>query len=98
MLTLAVGALICVKSVLWTSEAGLVCCALLFGKAGVLGFQARVASSLDVGVLLVRCGAGVLGLWTNLLLLTVLSLGREGVVNPSGPVGVDAAVGSESFH
>ena len=53
-----------------------------FGKAGVLGSQARVVSSLDVGVLIVWFGAGVLGLWTNSLLLTVLSLRREVVVNP----------------
>ena len=51
LFTLAVGALSCVKSVLWTSEAGFVCCALLFGNAGVLGIQARVVSSLDVGAL-----------------------------------------------
>ena len=40
LFTLAVGALSCVKSVLWTSEADLFCCALFLGKAGVLGLQA----------------------------------------------------------
>ena len=45
-------------------------------------FRHELFSSLDVGVLIVWCGAGVLGLWTNLLLLTVLSVGREVVFNP----------------
>ena len=40
LLTLAVGALICVKSVLWTSEAGLFCCAL-FGEVGLINLKAR---------------------------------------------------------
>ena len=40
LLTLAVGALICVKSVLWTSEAGLFCCAL-FGEVGLVNLKAR---------------------------------------------------------
>ena len=45
-------------------------------------FRHELFTSLDVGVLIVWCGAGVLGLWTNSLLLTVLSLRREVVVNP----------------
>ena len=40
-------------------------------------FRHELFTSLDVGVLIVWCGAGVLGLWTNSLLLTVLSLRRE---------------------
>ena len=40
LLSLAVGALICVKSVLWTSEAGLFCCAL-FGEVGLINLKAR---------------------------------------------------------
>ena len=40
LLSLAVGALLWVKSVLWTSEAGLFCCAL-FGEVGLINLKAR---------------------------------------------------------
>ncbi len=40
LLALAVGALICVKSVLWTFEAGLYCCAL-FGEVGLVNLKAQ---------------------------------------------------------
>ena len=53
LLTLAVGALICVKPVVWAPEAGFSFVVHFFCKAGVLGLQARVVSSLDVGVLIV---------------------------------------------
>ena len=72
-----------VKSVLLTSRHEINLAVLFFLVKPVFwAFRHELFTSLDVGVLIVWCGAGVLGLWTNLLLLTVHSLGRVVVFNP----------------
>ena len=73
-----------VKSMSMNSETQ-ICLPLLWALSLGLGSvfwtsEANFVTSLDVGVLFLDVGLMTLSLRTNLLLLTVLSLGREGVV------------------